>query len=355
MRRSSRAMAAADTDPRHAGFHAAQLGRRRCTWVERPDPRRPFDRQVHDRRRNGGGRAPERGVAAGPDPRPRVSGSTIIRWRTSSRNFPTRCPALLFHDAEAGKARLTTGLAMDDPKFLQNFLVTNARSSRAAGGAGAAFPSPARISERLYRVKAKTILCGATATRWCRRSMRRVQAADQGRATMIPEAGRHWCCQSRARRWRRFSRALRTVARMQRSEIPASCCAGSAQNSLRCIRATTQLERSRLRSATQVPEQTPAHRSRVPEPEVLGGSPNRSPCGGRRRRPRAARRTDPPGPEHSPRAASTILPSRTSIENDHLQVPDWVAICTVHDPSNGAAAAAGVPMIQTGKKSQDRA
>ena len=71
--------------------------------------------------------------------------------------LPYEMPALLFHDAEAGKARLTTGLAMDDPKFLQSFLVTNARQLGMAGRL--LFPVPERgLSERLYRVKAKTIL-----------------------------------------------------------------------------------------------------------------------------------------------------------------------------------------------------
>lgn len=71
--------------------------------------------------------------------------------------LPYEMPALLFHDAEAGKARLTTGLALDDPKFLQAFLVTNARQLGMAGRL--LFPLPERgLSERLYRVKAKTIL-----------------------------------------------------------------------------------------------------------------------------------------------------------------------------------------------------
>ena len=71
--------------------------------------------------------------------------------------LPYEMPALLFHDEEAGKARLTTGLALDDPKFLQAFLVTNARQLGMAGRL--LFPIPERgLSERLYRVKAKTIL-----------------------------------------------------------------------------------------------------------------------------------------------------------------------------------------------------
>lgn len=71
--------------------------------------------------------------------------------------LPYEMPALLYHDEKAGAAMLTTGLAMDDPKFLQAFLVTNARQLGMAGRL--LFPIPERgLSERLYRVKAKTIL-----------------------------------------------------------------------------------------------------------------------------------------------------------------------------------------------------
>jgi len=71
--------------------------------------------------------------------------------------LPYEMPALLFHDEEAGKARLTAGLTLDDPKFLQQFLVTNARQLGMAGRL--LFPVPERgLSERLYRVKAKTVL-----------------------------------------------------------------------------------------------------------------------------------------------------------------------------------------------------
>jgi pimeloyl-ACP methyl ester carboxylesterase len=66
-------------------------------------------------------------------------------------------PKLLFHDVEAGTALLTAGLTLDDPKFLQAYLVTNARQLGMAGKI--LFPVPERgLSERLYRIKAKTIL-----------------------------------------------------------------------------------------------------------------------------------------------------------------------------------------------------
>ena len=71
--------------------------------------------------------------------------------------LPFEMPALLFHDVEAGRARMTAGLALDDPKFLQAYLVTNARQLGMAGRL--LFPIPERgLAQRLYRVKAKTVL-----------------------------------------------------------------------------------------------------------------------------------------------------------------------------------------------------
>jgi pimeloyl-ACP methyl ester carboxylesterase len=71
--------------------------------------------------------------------------------------MPYEMPKLLFHDAEAGAAMLTAGLDMSDPKFLQNYLVTNARQLGMAGRI--LFPIPERgLAQRLYRVKAKTLL-----------------------------------------------------------------------------------------------------------------------------------------------------------------------------------------------------
>ncbi|HEY1709323.1 MAG TPA: alpha/beta hydrolase [Rhizomicrobium sp.] len=71
--------------------------------------------------------------------------------------LPYEMPKLLFHDVEAGTAMMTAGLDMSDPKFLQGYLVTNARQLGMAGKI--LFPIPERgLSERLYRIKAKTIL-----------------------------------------------------------------------------------------------------------------------------------------------------------------------------------------------------
>ena len=71
--------------------------------------------------------------------------------------MPFEMPKLLFHDVESGTKMLTAGLDLADPKFLQNYLVTNARQLGMAGRI--LFPIPERgLSTRLYRIKAKTII-----------------------------------------------------------------------------------------------------------------------------------------------------------------------------------------------------
>lgn len=71
--------------------------------------------------------------------------------------LPFEMPALLFHDAVAGAAVLTAGRNVEDPNFLQTYLVTNARQLGMAGRI--LFPIPERgLSSRLYRVKARTVL-----------------------------------------------------------------------------------------------------------------------------------------------------------------------------------------------------
>ncbi len=71
--------------------------------------------------------------------------------------MPYEMPKLLFHDVEAGTALLTAGMTLSDPKFLQTYLVNNARQLGMAGKI--LFPVPERgLSERLYRIKAKTVL-----------------------------------------------------------------------------------------------------------------------------------------------------------------------------------------------------
>jgi pimeloyl-ACP methyl ester carboxylesterase len=72
--------------------------------------------------------------------------------------LPYELPALLFHDAEAGKKLMTAGSGnMDDPEFLKRFLVMNARRLGMAGKI--LFPIPDRgLAQRLYRIRARTLI-----------------------------------------------------------------------------------------------------------------------------------------------------------------------------------------------------
>lgn len=71
--------------------------------------------------------------------------------------LPFEFPSLLFHDVELGTQLMTRGLDLDDLDFLKGFLVQNGRQLGMAGKI--LFPIPDRgLSERLYRIKAKTVL-----------------------------------------------------------------------------------------------------------------------------------------------------------------------------------------------------
>ncbi|HEY5288471.1 MAG TPA: alpha/beta fold hydrolase, partial [Caulobacteraceae bacterium] len=71
--------------------------------------------------------------------------------------LPFEMPAYLFHDPEAGAKLITAGLKMDDPEFLKTYLIRNARQMGMAGKI--LFPIPERgLGERLYRIKAKTVI-----------------------------------------------------------------------------------------------------------------------------------------------------------------------------------------------------
>jgi pimeloyl-ACP methyl ester carboxylesterase len=71
--------------------------------------------------------------------------------------LPFEMPQVLFHDAVAGAAMLTAGRNVEDPNFLQTYLVNNARQLGMAGRI--LFPIPERgLVERLYRIKAKTVI-----------------------------------------------------------------------------------------------------------------------------------------------------------------------------------------------------
>src|SRR5471030_96177 len=72
--------------------------------------------------------------------------------------LPYELPALLFHDVGAGAKLMTAGGGdMDDPEFLKQFLVMNARRLGMAGKL--LFPIPERgLAQRLYRITAKTLI-----------------------------------------------------------------------------------------------------------------------------------------------------------------------------------------------------
>ena len=71
--------------------------------------------------------------------------------------MPYEMPRYLFHDAEAGAALMTAGLRMDDPGFLQAYLIRNARQLGMAGKL--LFPIPDRgLAQRLYRIRARTVV-----------------------------------------------------------------------------------------------------------------------------------------------------------------------------------------------------
>lgn len=71
--------------------------------------------------------------------------------------LPFEMPPYLFHDVEMGTKLMTAGVALNDPEWLKSFLVMNARQMGTASKI--LFPVPERgLSERLYRIKAKTLL-----------------------------------------------------------------------------------------------------------------------------------------------------------------------------------------------------
>jgi pimeloyl-ACP methyl ester carboxylesterase len=71
--------------------------------------------------------------------------------------LPHELPALLFHDPDFGERVLTAGADFDDPKFLEGFIIRNTRQLAMAGKL--LFPIPERgLAERLYRIRARTVL-----------------------------------------------------------------------------------------------------------------------------------------------------------------------------------------------------
>ena len=71
--------------------------------------------------------------------------------------LPYELPGLLFHDVDAGGRLLAPGGDMNDPEFLKQFLVMNARRLGMAGKI--LFPIPDRgLGQRLHRIRARTLI-----------------------------------------------------------------------------------------------------------------------------------------------------------------------------------------------------
>lgn len=104
--------------------------------------------------------------------------------------LPFEMPQVLFHDAVAGAAMLTAGRNVEDPNFLQTYLVTNARQLGMAGRI--LFPIPERgLAQRLYRIKAKTVIVWGDSDRlvppfYAHGFKKRIAGAE---LVSIPEAG----------------------------------------------------------------------------------------------------------------------------------------------------------------------
>jgi pimeloyl-ACP methyl ester carboxylesterase len=104
--------------------------------------------------------------------------------------MPYDLPNVLFYDEEAGAKAMTAGMDLGDPKFLQAFLVQNARQLGAAGKI--LFPIPERgLASRLYRIRAKTLLIWGESDKlippvYAQAFQENIPGAD---LVMIPQAG----------------------------------------------------------------------------------------------------------------------------------------------------------------------
>lgn len=104
--------------------------------------------------------------------------------------LPFELPPVLFHDVEAGAKAMTAGVNLDDPVFLQGFLVQNAKQLGMASKI--LFPIPERgLAQRLYRIKAKTQLIWGEndkliAPAYAAEFQRGIAGSQ---LTMIPQAG----------------------------------------------------------------------------------------------------------------------------------------------------------------------
>jgi pimeloyl-ACP methyl ester carboxylesterase len=104
--------------------------------------------------------------------------------------LPFELPKYLFHDEAAGTKAIGANIDLSSPEFLQTFLVRNARQLGAAGKI--LFPIPYRgLADRLYRVKAKTLLIWGASDRLVPPVYAQAfqSALPQADLVVIPEAG----------------------------------------------------------------------------------------------------------------------------------------------------------------------
>lgn len=104
--------------------------------------------------------------------------------------LPFELPELLLHDPVKNGALLSAGGDFNDPEFLTDFLVGNARRLGSAGKL--LFPVPDRgLADRLYRIRARTRIVWGESDRLI--DPRYGKAFQEGIAnadlTLIPEAG----------------------------------------------------------------------------------------------------------------------------------------------------------------------
>jgi pimeloyl-ACP methyl ester carboxylesterase len=104
--------------------------------------------------------------------------------------LPYEMPPYLFHDVEMGAKLMTAGVALNDPEWLKAFLVMNARQMGTAGKI--LFPIPERgLGERLYRIKAKTLLIWGASDKLIPPAYGEAfkKAIKGAQLTIIPKAG----------------------------------------------------------------------------------------------------------------------------------------------------------------------
>jgi pimeloyl-ACP methyl ester carboxylesterase len=104
--------------------------------------------------------------------------------------LPFELPELLFHEPAKFGALLSAGGNFNDPEFLTDFLVGNARRMGTAGKI--LFPIPERgLAERLYRIRARTQIVWGAADRLIAPAYAEhfIDGIAGSKLTMIPDAG----------------------------------------------------------------------------------------------------------------------------------------------------------------------